>query len=251
MSLYHQILGISESAKPNEIKKAYRALALKFHPDINKDPEAAEQFIKITEAYEFLIGEGKAKKQHQSQPEYKDIAREKAKAYGRIKYEEFQRKCDAFDATPMHKILWPAWVNFLFIAIALFFITDSLLPKSTITCTVGFPDKQYYEACGKKLNLSEKHQINGNPLGKTVVLRVTPVVGYVHSYNIEGDEANDFTLMQNSETEYIAIMYLLLLLAVLALLNKTKKMENKLLIKIGMCIALAAYGLVYFMWLFN
>jgi len=52
-SLY-DTLGISESASADEIKKAYRKLARKYHPDINKDPEAQDKFKEINAAYEVL-----------------------------------------------------------------------------------------------------------------------------------------------------------------------------------------------------
>jgi len=52
-SLY-ETLGISESASADEIKKAYRKLARKYHPDINKDPSAQDKFKEINAAYEVL-----------------------------------------------------------------------------------------------------------------------------------------------------------------------------------------------------
>jgi len=250
VSVYHHILGVSENATLTEIKKAYRILARKFHPDMNPAEDAAEQFIRVTEAYEILTGERKQKQTSYARPvSYEDLARERAKAYARMRYEEFRKQCDAFESTPMHKLLWPAWVNFIFIAIALFFITDSLLPLKNQMCSLVMSENQLYFACGKKLTLSDKHQLNGLPAGDTVLLRVTPIVGYISSYNVIGDDTDHFLPVKNSETEYIAAMYLLLFLAVLTLMNKTKKIENKLLIKIGMCIATVAYGMVFLMWL--
>lgn len=51
---YYKILGISKSANEDDIKKAYRKLALKYHPDKNKTPEAEEKFKEVAEAYEVL-----------------------------------------------------------------------------------------------------------------------------------------------------------------------------------------------------
>src|SRR5215831_10079484 len=58
---YYEVLGISTTATPDEIKSQYRKLALKFHPDRNKSPDAAEHFKEISEAYAVLSDSEKRK----------------------------------------------------------------------------------------------------------------------------------------------------------------------------------------------
>lgn len=51
---YYKILGIPNGANEDEIKKAYRKMALKYHPDKNKDSNAEDKFKEIAEAYDVL-----------------------------------------------------------------------------------------------------------------------------------------------------------------------------------------------------
>ncbi|MFH0859768.1 MAG: molecular chaperone DnaJ [Candidatus Altiarchaeota archaeon] len=56
---YYDVLGVGRSASQSEIKKAYRGLAKKYHPDVSKSHDAEEKFKEMSEAYEVLADEGK------------------------------------------------------------------------------------------------------------------------------------------------------------------------------------------------
>ncbi len=56
---YYEVLGVNKSASDSEIKKAYRGLAKKYHPDMNKAADAADKFKEVQEAYEVLSDSSK------------------------------------------------------------------------------------------------------------------------------------------------------------------------------------------------
>mgnify|MGYP001161980989 FL=1 len=63
---YYSTLGVSKTATENEIKTAYRKLARKYHPDVNKDdPKAEDKFKEVNEAYQVLSDPEKRKKYDQ------------------------------------------------------------------------------------------------------------------------------------------------------------------------------------------
>ena len=56
---YYEVLGLTKSASKDDIKSAYRKLAKKYHPDINKEPGAEEKFKEVQEAYDVLYDDQK------------------------------------------------------------------------------------------------------------------------------------------------------------------------------------------------
>ena len=88
---YYKILGVDKSASQNDIKKAFRKLARKYHPDLNpNDPSAKDKFQEINEANEVLSDPEKRKKydeygehwKHADEFEAQKRAQQQAGGYG-------------------------------------------------------------------------------------------------------------------------------------------------------------------------
>src|SRR5574344_1620690 len=62
---YYETLGLSKTATDAEIKSAFRKLAKQYHPDVNKEPGAADKFKEVQEAYAVLSDEARRKQYDQ------------------------------------------------------------------------------------------------------------------------------------------------------------------------------------------
>ncbi|MBU4201250.1 MAG: DnaJ domain-containing protein [Verrucomicrobia bacterium] len=69
---YYEVLGVSRTATPDEIRKSYRKLARQYHPDVNNSPDAENKFKKIAEAYEVLGDPEKRKRYNEVGADYRE-----------------------------------------------------------------------------------------------------------------------------------------------------------------------------------
>jgi molecular chaperone DnaJ len=99
MADYYSVLGVPRDASEDQIKKAYRKLALELHPDRNKDPEAANRFKEVNEAYA-VLGDPEKRKQYD--------------AYGPEGFSQRYTEQDIFRGSDINDILKEMGINLNF-----------------------------------------------------------------------------------------------------------------------------------------
>jgi hypothetical protein len=113
MKRYYQILGLEEGASKEEVKKAYRQMAMKYHPDVNPGEGARQKFLEIIEAYEYLTGirkmnQGKGMSAEDLEKFYdlmKKAAEEKAKARYRQRVRQFRKEQEKKQSAEFQKAI--------------------------------------------------------------------------------------------------------------------------------------------------
>ena len=93
-SKYYEVFGLTESATKSEVKRAYRKLAMKYHPDRNPDPKAHKLFLDLTEAYQIILDERPQQKSPFIQPKRKEKTTEERlrEAKERLRNQTEQKK---------------------------------------------------------------------------------------------------------------------------------------------------------------
>ena len=141
---YHELLKVNQGASKAEIRRAFRALAKKLHPDRNKAPNAHKEFILLNEAYDHLMRQGSsqhrasavnrsASEKKQAQKEWgnrkKEAARERARRHARMNYEAFKRTQfyrNGVAADVLYDYFWVCIASLiLLIPIVSFFVFDA------------------------------------------------------------------------------------------------------------------------------
>jgi hypothetical protein len=154
----YNVMGLTPGASEEEIRKRYRKLVKKFHPDVNKDANAERKFIEIQEAYEELMSDNQDQITVEETPktsfetkytEYRNYAREQYQARKKKEAEDLEKLYVRLQTGPIflwHKIIA---ITSLFVMIAL--ILDFVLPYHYVSDVIASYSTDTYQSMNGNL----------------------------------------------------------------------------------------------------
>lgn len=158
MNKYYQILGLQSGASKEEVKAAYRKLAMKYHPDVNPSPQAKERFLEILEAYEYLTGIRKARQKQQMtaaeirnlQELMKKVAEQRAREKYKERVREFKKEKERQQAAEFTRSIY-ALIGLVIVGISVWqgwkFYRNLVIednPKYSVATVVGLGSNRLY-----------------------------------------------------------------------------------------------------------
>lgn len=162
----YKLFGLSPGASEEEIRKRYRELVKKFHPDVNKDPRAEEKFIEIQAAYEQLLHgyEEQAEIETPTEPTfqeeytaYREHARQQFQARKKKEAEELERLYVRLQTGPIH--LLHRCIAFVSVIVLLVLCLDLLLPTQRVSAVITSYSTDVYQSMnGNLVSLAKTNQ---------------------------------------------------------------------------------------------
>lgn len=249
MSADHDLLGVSDTADLAAIKRAYRQKALSLHPDRNPSPEAHELFIRVTEAYERL-----------TEPpvfvinyEY-NAAADRARAYARMRYEEFIRESSAMDRLSIHKIFWGKEVTMLLLILSAAAMMDAVMPlryesasvEQVLVKATRHTYKKMIRISGENFSVTvAPDQLPLDFNEQHVMVSVTPLLHIVRSYRSASEHYKSEHKLETPLDEYMILPWLVFALSLVVFVVKFNTFYNKLAVKMILLILSLSYLLAY------
>ena len=247
-----QTLGISDAATIAEIKKAYRLKAKAYHPDVNNSPDSAEQFRRISEAYQRIIDFREGRHSYQLPAiDYEAIMREKAREQARMRYKEWKKKLEDEELNKsIHEIYWSKNVSYLLLLITLILLTDQFIGtkihvEKIVKTTITTDDQIYYtiETDHRKIDIMSDREIDGLETNSLIMVGETPIF---HSMKEIRTIQNKVIIPDNILSNYSPALVINLILLLLVFYFPLKTYQQKLWIKTLLIIS-SLYYLVSFL----
>jgi hypothetical protein len=259
---YFNILGLPESATPEEVRRQYRKLVMQYHPDKNPSNQAKEKFLLITDAYEIIIGKKKAPTgthQHISRSKEKtadDRVREAKKRY----YEQLEK--EQLRNELFYRSLFTGWrwklikiSSVIGLVLALAITIDLFLPRHYEKDQLSYYAKNIYSSVNNEdISLVKTKQgqefwitgINYQLYGQYPEIYVERSWIFHQAVNLISIQKIDYTYYPVSYTFYSVSPLLILLFILPFLAMKFKRRTILYTIMYYTCVYITPYLILFF-----
>ncbi len=248
---YFKILGLSSGADHEQIKKAYREKAREYHPDINSSADAHAQFLKISEAYNYLSELYKRGNISEIRfDQRREEAKQRAHAYAKMRYKEFVKQNEAFEKTSVHEIYWGKAITVILTILALLFVLDTYMPLRSSTEPVLSYDKfcHSWEHCSgivktASFTLGTDKTFSLIWQGEQLQIYYSALLKEVRYYSFANNSDISFHPPYHT-AQYGVLAIIILVCGLLILFIPLKSFSTRLIIKTIMMFAVFIYSII-------